>query len=156
MPIRNWISSSASIHITSVSSRREIGPKASKNANRNPVSYSTARYRRPSPAISLSTQQILAQQRQSESRVAMTMQPRGRLRSGILDARWRLSRWMMRGERSCLEIVHQSRRPWRDAVRENIHLLLTPVLGPAYKKLSNGNNSNPNLVNIIENCLIIT
>ena len=91
----------------------------------------------PPRAISLSAPQTLAQQRQSESRVAMTMQPRGRLRSRFLDARWRPSRWMMRKERSYLEILHQMlerwspgednfppveplqcRHPWREAVRE--------------------------------------
>ena len=105
-----------------------------KNANRNPISYSTARYRRPSPAISLSTQQILAQQRQSESRVAMTMQPHGRLRSGVLDARWRLSRWMMRKERSCLEILHQMLE--RRSPREDDFLLSKPLQMSAFLERS--------------------
>ena len=36
-----------------------------------------------------STQHILAQQRQSEGRVAMTTRPHGRLRLNVQDARWR-------------------------------------------------------------------
>ena len=92
MPIRNWISSSASIHITSVSSRREIESRKLRKINvikvlvpfsaRDVVVVVAIIF---VPPIS----KFWVWQRRSEGRVAMTTRPHGRLRKDIQDARWR-------------------------------------------------------------------
>ena len=160
MPIQNWVSSSISRHRRSSPQSCSSPPRI----NRSKFFFVALRSMWTFVGTKTSDDAIVPSSSSPSSSFssplrkfwlssggAMVVLPwrRGRLKSGVMDARWRPSRWMMRKERSCLEILHQMLE--RCSPRE-VYLASARLLFNHFKLRPN--SFTHIVVNIIEKCLI--